>query len=342
MRNFLLLGFIIAIVACEKEDNFDTVSLNNSEELLSTPEGFPKMEFPEGNELTKARWDLGKRLFYEKRLSIDNSISCGSCHQPSLAFAHNLALSPGVFNRAGTRNAPSLVNVGYHPYLLKEGSVPTLEMQVLVPIQEHNEFNHNIVDIVNELQRDSTYVTLSDQAYDRDLDAFVITRAISTFQRTMISGNSAYDKYTYQGNQSALNSSEKRGMELFFSSRTNCSSCHGGFNFTNYSFENNGLDSIYADNGRFRLTNDSADEALFKVPSLRNVGLTAPYMHDGRFSTLEEVIEHYDGGGENHKHKSSLIQPLTLSQAEKDELLAFLNSLTDYSFINDLKWQEDE
>ena len=183
---------------------------------------------------------------------------------------------------------------------------------------------------------------MSFNAYEREVDGFVITRALSTFQRTMVSGNSAYDKYIYQGNQSALNSSEKRGMELFLSSRTNCSSCHGGFNFTNYSFENNGLDSIYADNGRFRLTNDSADEALFKVPSLRNVGLTAPYMHDGHFSTLAEVVEHYNSGGENHKNKSSLIQPLTLSQAEKDELLAFLNSLTDYSFINDLKWQEDE
>lgn len=342
MRIVAFISLLLLLSSCQKEESSTVPAATVEERLLAIPEGFPEMEFPEGNELTKARWELGKRLFYDKILSIDKSISCGSCHKPALAFADDRPFSNGAFNRPGIRNAPSLANVGYHPYLLREGSVPTLEMQVLVPIQEHNEFNHNIVKIVEELKEDSVYVQMSFNAYEREVDGFVITRALSTFQRTMVSGNSAYDKYTYQGNQSALNSSEKRGMELFFSSRTNCSSCHGGFNFTNYSFENNGLDSIYADNGRFRLTNDSADEALFKVPSLRNVGFTAPYMHDGRFSTLEAVIEHYNHGGENHKHKSSLIQPLTLSQAEKDQLLAFLNSLTDYSFINDLKWQEDE
>ena len=326
---------------CEKAD--DSVSTNlRKQYLLSIPDGFPEMKFPEGNELTSKRWDLGKRLFYEKRLSIDQSISCGSCHQPSLAFADDKALSPGVFNRAGTRNAPSLANVGYHPYLLREGSVPTLEMQVLVPIQEHNEFNHNVVNIVNELKNDSMYAALSLEAYERPFDGYVLTRAISVFQRTMISGNSRYDQYVRQGKISALSSIEKKGMDLFFSNKANCSACHSGFNFTNYNFENNGLDSIYSDNGRFRLTNDSADEALFKVPSLRNVGLTAPYMHDGRFKSLKEVIDHYNNGGENHKNKSALIQVLQLSEVEKEELIAFLHSLSDFSFIADPKWKENE
>jgi len=326
MKQFLLIGFIIAFIACKQEDNNGTVSPINSEKLLSIPEGFPEMEFPEGNEFTAERWQLGKLLFFDKRLSINNSISCGSCHKPSLAFADDVSISPGVFNRPGTRNSPSLANVGYHPYLLKEGSLPTLEMQVLVPIQEHNEFNHNIVDIANELKLDSTYSQMSRIAYNREVDPFVITRAISNFQRTMISGNSAYDQFSFQNNNAALNSQEKAGMNLFFSSKTNCSNCHGGFNFTNYSFKNNGLDSVYADNGRQRFTNDPADEALFKVPSLRNVGLTAPYMHNGSLSSLSEVIEHYNSGGKNHKHKSALIQPLLLTQNEKDDLLAFLNS----------------
>lgn len=308
--------------------------------LLVIPKGFPEVEFPEGNDFTNDRWKLGKRLFYDKILSIDKSISCGSCHKASLAFADDKPLSPGVFNRAGTRNAPSLANVAYQPYLLREGSVLSLEMQALVPIQEHNEFNHNIVEIARELQIDSIYVEMSRKAYDRLPDPFVITRALANFQRTIISGNSAYDKFTAQGNTSALNTIEIKGMALFNSNSTNCSSCHGGFNFSNYNFENNGLDSVYADNGRLRFTHNAADEALFKVPSLRNVGLTAPYMHDGRFSTLEEVIDHYNNGGENHKNKSSMIRPLHLSQTEKSELIAFLNSLSDYEFVNDPKWDE--
>lgn len=339
MRHWVFISIVVLLLACEKED--DKIDTSTTEpQLLSIPNGFPKMPFPEGNELTQARWDLGKKLFYEKRLSIDKSLSCGSCHQASLAFADNVALSPGVFKRAGTRNAPSLANVGYHPYLLREGSVPNLEMQVLVPIQEHNEFNHNIVNIVNELKQDASYAAMSIEAYERAFDSFVLTRAISVFQRTMVSGNSAYDQFTFQHKISALSPVEKKGMKLFFSNRTNCSNCHSGFNFTNYSFENNGLDTIYSDKGRFRLTNDSTDEALFKVPSLRNVGLTAPYMHDGRFTSLEEVIDHYDKGGENHKNKSALIQSLQLSREEKTELIAFLNSLTDYSFTSDSKWSE--
>lgn len=331
---------ILGTVACKKENHglAPTSAKNN---LLQIPKGFPEMEFPEGNEFNAERWQLGKLLFFDKRLSINNSISCGSCHKPSLAFADDVSLSPGVFNRAGTRNSPSLANVGYHPYLLKEGSLPTLEMQVLVPIQEHNEFNHNIVDIANELKLDSAYSQMSRNAYNREVDPFVITRAISNFQRTLISGNSAYDQFSFQNNNAALNSQEKAGMNLFFSSKTNCSNCHGGFNFTNYSFKNNGLDSVYADNGRQRFTNDSADEALFKVPSLRNVGLTAPYMHNGSLSSLSEVIEHYNNGGKNHKHKSSLIRPLNLTESEKAELISFLNSLSDFEFVTDSRWKEN-
>lgn len=339
MKKATYILIVFAFIACQKDEDETLKQINQEAVLLNIPEGFPEMEFPEDNELTADRWNLGKRLFYDKLLSIDQRISCGSCHKPSLAFADNKALSPGVFNRAGTRNVPSLANVGYHPYLLREGSVPTLEMQVLVPIQEHNEFNHNIVEIAKELKKDSTYLAMSRKAYGREPDAFVITRALANFQRTMISGNSNYDKYTKQGLVTALSSAAVKGMELFFSDKTNCSSCHAGFNFTNYAFENNGLDSIYADNGRQRLTNDPKDEALFKTPSLRNVSLTAPYMHDGRFLTLEAVIEHYNSGGKNHQHKSELVRPLFLSEDEKNQLVAFLNSLEDHEFINDLKWK---
>lgn len=310
-----------------------------SRSLNQTPVGFPPMEYPEGNEFTIDRWKLGKKLFNDPILSIDQSISCGSCHHPHLAFSDSVALSPGVFNRDGVRNAPSLANIGYHPYFLREGGVPTLEMQVLVPIQEHNEFNHNIVEIAKLLNEDSSYVTMSLAAYNRKPDPFVITRALANYERTFISGNSRYDQYAFQGKKKALTPTEQNGMKLFFSDRLKCGSCHGGFNFTNYSIENNGALANYSDLGRFRFSKDSADLAKFKVPSLRNVGLTAPYMHNGQITSLEEVIEQYNSGGTNHPQKSKLIQPLNLTEKEKNELLSFLRALTDYDFISNQNWQ---
>ena len=330
VRIFLILVIVFsALWACKK----DTIETASSSPLLTVPKGFPSIPFPADNTFTQARWDLGKKLFYDPILSIDGSKSCASCHHTSLAFADSLPTSPGAFNRPGTRNAPSLANVAYQPYYLREGSVPTLEMQVLVPIQEQNEFAHNIVDIAEVLKTLPEYVQMSQAAYGREPDAYVITRAIATFERTIISGNSAFDQFQ-NGNTGALTESEKRGKDLFFSSKTNCSQCHNGFNFTNYAFENNGLYQTYADPGRERFTFDAADNGKFKVPSLRNAEVTAPYMHDGSLITLRDVLNHYNGGGNNHPNKNSLIKPLNLTQAEMDDLETFLKSLTDYSFIN--------
>ena len=307
--------------------------------LLVIPEGFPEVVFPQDNELTEARWKLGKRLFFDPMLSRDGSISCASCHHPELAFAEDRDFSVGVEERIGTRNAPTLANVGYHPYLLREGGVPTLEMQVLVPIQEHKEFDFNILQIADRLKEDSTYVIASREAYGREPDAFVITRAIGCFERTIISGNSRYDQFRNQITTD-FTSSERRGQELFFSDRLACSQCHSGFNFTNYAFENNGLYEEYNDPGRFRLTGDDKDIALFKVPTLRNVAVTAPYMHDGSFSNMMDVVEHYNQGGQNHPHKSHLLKSLNLTSQEKMDLVAFLGALTDYDFLSDPKFKK--
>lgn len=325
------------IVSCQKDN--ETVSQET--EVIVIPEGFPDMPFPEDNQFTMTRWKLGKKLFYDPILSVDGTLSCASCHKANLAFADDVSFSPGVENRPGVRNAPSLANVGYHPYFLREGSVPTLEMQVLVPIQEENEFAHDMLKIVEALKQNSEYVKMAKEAYDREPDPFVVTRAIGTFERSLISGNSAYDKYYYQGNTSALTASQKRGMDLFFSSKTHCSDCHGGFNFTNYSFENNGLDTVYSDPGRMRLTGLPEDESIFKVPSLRNAEVTAPYMHNGQFNTLMEVVEHYNSGGKDHPNKSGLIQPLNLSPQEKEDLVAFLKSLTDLNFLTNPRFKKE-
>ncbi len=293
--------------------------------LIIAPNGFPDVEFPDGNEFSEARWLLGKKLFYDPIMSSDFSISCASCHDPSLAFADNKIFSEGASNAPGIRNAPSLANVAYHPYYTREGGLPTLEMQVLVPIQEHNEFNSNILDIADRLNEDSEYIKLSMDAYDRAPDPFVITRAIATFERTLISGSSLYD-------EGRMSISAKSGMALFFSERTKCSTCHSGFNFTNYEFTNNGLYSNYKDVGRFRLTRDSIDLSVFKIPSLRNVALTAPYMHDGSIANLTDVMTHYNTGGFDHRNKSENVKPLKLSASEQKDIIEFLKSLTDIKF----------
>ncbi len=335
--------FIVVLLtflwACQKEESIPEP--DDFPDIMEMPKGFPELTFPEGNEFSMARWALGKKLFFEPALSADSSISCASCHRPRLAFSDDLPVSPGVEQRPGTRNSPTLANIGYNPYFMREGGVPTLEMQVLVPIQEHNEFGFNVVLIAERLNQNPTYLKMAREAYDRDsVDAFVITRALACFERSLLSGNSSYDQYVHQGVKEALSPAAKRGMELFFSERTNCSTCHNGINFSNYAFENNGLYEEYEDVGRFRATKKESDRASFKVPVLRNVALTAPYMHDGSLNTLEEVVEHYQTGGTNHPNKSPLIQPLDLTETEKKDLIEFLKSLTDHQFVNNPVFQQ--
>lgn len=338
-KSSAISAFLIFLLtlSCQKENlPADPIA---PEPILVIPIGFPDIEFPEGNEFTEARWELGKKLFYDKVMSRNETVSCASCHLATYAFSDTVAFSPGVDNAPGVRNAPSLANVAYHPYYTREGGVPTLEMQVLVPIQEHNEFDFNIIEIANRLKADLEYQKLSQEAYNREPDYYVIVRALATFERSIISGNSQFDQYFYQGKQSALTEQELAGMELFNSERTNCSSCHSGFNFSNYTFQNNGLYKEYTDQGRFRLTNVVADRGLFKVPSLRNVAVTSPYMHDGSLSSLEEVILHYNSGGKNHPNKNEMIRPLNLTETEQAALVAYLRSLTDNEFINNKKFR---
>jgi cytochrome c peroxidase len=297
---------------------------------FKTPKHFPKMIIPEGNEITKARVILGRKLFFDKRLSIDETISCNTCHKPRLAFADNVAVTPGVEGRIGTRNAPTLTNVGFNPRYLFDGFLETLEKQAIVPIEEHAEMAFNIVEVAKRLSQDPVYQKMAQKAYRREMDPFVITRALSTFQRTLISSESPYDlslrmKYV-------LGASEERGRKLFFK-QLHCTKCHNGFNFTDFSTQNNGLYEVYADSGRMRVSKLESDRDRFKVPTLRNIGLTAPYMHDGSLKTLEEVIRHYESGGKANKNKSQHLLPFQLTNEERQSLIDFLNTLTDYKFI---------
>lgn len=326
-----LLVLVVVIFGCQQDGEIQPIHFL---ELMETPSHFPEMDIPEGAEFTYDRWTLGKKLFYDNVMSVDSSISCASCHKQALAFSDDVDFSLGVRESIGTRNAPSITNVGYHPYFTREGGVPSLEMQVLVPIQEHNEFAFDIVLLAERLATDSVYVAMAEKAYGRPPDPYTIVYSISCFERSLISGQSPYDRYLNPEIVAAeISASALRGMDLFFSDKTKCSTCHNGFNFTNYTFENNGLYEVYEDEGRFRLTGLESDRALFKVPSLRNIALTAPYMHDGSITDIEDVIEHYMTGGKDYPNKSNIITPFELTENEKSDLIEFLESLTDQSFI---------
>jgi cytochrome c peroxidase len=320
-RVFISIFLVVLFCGC-KEEKLYTVVL--------PPKHFPVIHHEPDNELTDARVDLGKRLFFSTIFSVDSSISCGSCHKPELAFTDGLPKSNGVKNRTTFRNAPSLFNVAYETSLMRDGGIATLELQVAAPVHEPTEFDFNMVLIVERMLQDSMWVQLSKKAYNRTPDPFVITRALSAFQRTLFSGSSLFDDYL-NGNDSVFSENQRSGFRLFIS---NCASCHSGMFFTNGQFANNGLYEVYQDSGRMRITLNAKDRALFKVPSLRNSALTAPYMHDGSMSTLREVIEHYNSGGKKHPHQHQHIKPLQLTQQEIENLEAFLHTLTDKKAVD--------
>lgn len=327
---YLMLFALLALAACQAEP---VSVVDDSPYWLHLPPGFPMPEIPEDNELTEARVALGKRLFYDPVLSADSSISCGSCHKQALAFADDAAISPGIHGRLGFRNSPTLANVAYLGRVNKDGGVAKLDLQAIVPIEDENEMGFSILLAADRLARLPDYRDDFNRAYGQAPSPFGITRALGAFMRTLISGDSRYDR-SEQGLES-LSASELRGQALFFSSRTDCSSCHGGFNFTDDSFRNNGLYETYKDEGRRRVTALDADIGKFRVPSLRNVDRTAPYMHDGSLASLAEVLSHYNVGGSNHANQDPLIRPLGLSPAELEDLEAFLLTLTDEGFLTD-------
>lgn len=292
---------------------------------------------PEDNPMTMEKIAFGKELFFDKRLSKDHSISCAVCHKPFLAFTDGLQFSEGIGDRKSSRNASTIVNVAFQPYFMFDGVIETLEQQALVPIQDHNEMGMTLKEVVERLAADSSYREKARKIFNREIDPYVITRALAAFQRYLISDNSPFDQYYYGNNKNAISASAKRGWVLF-SETLSCTNCHSAPAFTNFKPENNGSSSTYiADPGRFRATGDSSDYGKFKIPSLRNIELTAPYMHDGSLATLMDVIHHYEKGGNRHFNQHPSIKPFQLSKREKADLIAFLRSLTDESYFEKLR-----
>ncbi len=327
-RACVILVPVIALVACQKDVESDPASVDHPF-VVAMPQGFPPLPVPDANRPTTARVALGKALFFDERLSLGNGLSCASCHFTGHAFSDTVAFSTGANGLLGERNAPTLANLAYHPAYFRDGGIPTLEQQILAPLHTENEMASNIVEVAALLGTDDRYAELSRTGYGRSLDAFVITRAIACYERTLVSGWSRYDRYL-GGDVDALSEQEHRGSELFNSEAVGCAHCHGGFDLSDHSFRNVGLSLDHSvDPGRERITLDPADRGKFKVPTLRNVALTAPYMHDGSLATLEEVVDHFASGGLADPNKDPLVQPLALSAQDKSDVIAFLRALTD-------------
>ncbi len=332
---FFLLALSFLLYGCKKD-----VAVPEKPYTLDIPEGFPAPNIPDDNQLTEARVRLGKKLFYDPILSSDYTISCVSCHPQEFAFSDITALSEGVNGKLGLRNTPTLTNVAYGTSFFHDGGAPTLSLQAVAPITDSLEMNLPLDQAIERVKNDPEYNQLFREAYDEE-GVFPITRALEAFQFTLISGNSPFDKFYFQGGEDALTDSEKRGWILFKSNGLKCRECHSGFNFSSGGFESNGLYEAYGnDPGRSRITSNPSDEGKFKVPTLRNIELTGPYMHDGSMATLEQVIEHYASGGSSHPNKSELITGFEMSEQEKQDLLNFLKSLTDWEFVNNPDFRE--
>jgi cytochrome c peroxidase len=290
-----------------------------------------EINHPEDNPSSDEKIALGKALFFDKRMSSDGTVSCATCHVPEMAFTDQKAFSDGVFGHHSQRNSPSLLNAGYLKTTMFDAFVESLEMQVIVPIQDTNEMGMVMKDLLQRLKAIPEYQEAAQRVFQRNFDAFVLTRSIAAFQRSLISDNSRFDQT--ERKEITRSPKEERGWQLF-SKQLYCTKCHPAPHFTTYLAQNNGLYKDYGeDKGRFRIHYDSTEIGFFKIPSLRNIELTYPYMHDGSLKNLDDVLDHYSRGGTANNLQSSDIQSFKLSQQERSDLKTFLFSLTDTSYM---------
>lgn len=306
---------------------------------FQTPQNWPEPIYNfSKNPLTKSKILLGRVLFYDPILSQNNSISCSSCHSQYTAFTHvDHALSHGINDSIGNRNAPTLINLAWQNSFMWDGAINHLDMQALAPISHPKEMGENIAHIVYKLQQTKLYPKLFYDAYgDSMITGVHLLKAFSQFLLTIVSSNSKYD--SVQRNQLKFTTQEQNGYEIF---KSHCSSCHTEPLFTNFEFINNGLipDPFLFDIGRAKITQKAEDSFKFKVPTLRNIEFSFPYMHDGRYKTLTSVLNHYT----NNIHKSktlslTLQKPIKLNSNQKVDLIAFLLTLSDLKFLFDKKY----
>ncbi len=289
----------------------------------------PSSYIPTDNPLTKEKIELGRLLFFDKRLSVNNTVSCATCHMAELAYTDGQPVSTGVFHRQGGRSAPTAINRLYSTKQFWDGRKASLEAQSVMPIIDHLEMampSHK--GVVEKLNKISGYRALFKNVFGEEVTIDGVGKSLASFQRTLLSGNSPADRFDRNVDDKAISLSAQRGM-ILFRNKARCTSCHSGFNFTDERFHNLGLgwDTGTVDLGRFRVTNEKKDIGAFKTPTLREVARTAPYMHDGRFGTLEEVVEFYNRGGIQNPFLDSDIKTLNLTQQEQQDIVAFLRAL---------------
>ncbi|MBB4078905.1 cytochrome c peroxidase [Lewinella aquimaris] len=320
------------------------------ERTESIPPPFAAILYPADNPSTEAGISLGERLFFDGGLSQDGSISCASCHRPELAFSDGLRVSRGISGLEGLRNTPGLTNIGYlHHSLFWDGRAENLEDQALHPVGNVHEMGGSWPEVIERLREQRNYVAAFRKAFGAvPIDSTLVGRALAQYQRTLISSDSKYDRV--QRGVEEYTAQESLGHAIFFDladdpggpfagfPKGECAHCHTPPHFTNQRFENNGLDEMpdltaVPDPGRGAVNRVVYDNGRFRNPGLRNVALTAPYMHDGRFGSLEEVIDHYNSGGKYAETRSPNVHPLGLDASHKAALVAFLHTLTDTSFV---------
>ena len=327
---FALCAVFLFACSGEKEEQpaepkTDTATVEDTSFYEPLPAGI----YPQDNPWSQKKEDLGQLLFFDPRLSGDNSISCASCHHPDKGWSDGLPRAIGFGGKELGRHSPTLINSGYFEVQMWDGRAPTLEAQAKGPIQAAVEMNQNADELIEELGAIPEYREMFSKVFgDSGITFDNIAKAIATFERSVVSTNSAYDQYM-QGDKKAMSPSAVNGMKMFFG-KAKCGICHNGPALTDSGFHNIGVKQhgpLTEDLGRFNISKDDFDKGAFKTPGLRSVSQTAPYMHDGSKATLKDVVEFYNRGGDIAKNRTSLITPLELSEQEVLEVVEFLKAL---------------
>ncbi len=367
---FVILSLFIMLIGCqpdpiqpdpnEGENDLTDIPYDPEAFTIEKPYGYPEMEIPSDNLMTYEGIELGRRLFFDPILSKDSTISCGSCHRPELAFTDGRAISEGVNGTLGRRSAMSLVDIGYVTNgLFWDGRAATLEEQALLPVEDPLEMHAIWPDVVERLRKHPDYPKYFRKAFGitkiNEIDKYLTAKALAQFERTIINkGGSRYDRLMLQTGNGFATEQEENGRIMFFFEASGsplqglvdaeCGHCHAGIRLTGDEYNNNGIQPAagpldFKDLGLGGISNAEKDMGKFRVPTLRNIAVTAPYMHDGRFQTLEEVIDHYNSGGHYSENRDSNIKPLGMSEQNKKDLIAFLHALTDETTLNAPEYQ---
>ncbi|WP_308991174.1 cytochrome c peroxidase [Mariniflexile litorale] len=346
MKKILLVIIFVQLIfmSCSKEEGVYVPKPLT----FDLPSNFPDITYNlENNPLTEEGFELGKKLFYDGRLSANNSIPCAFCHEQAFAFTHHgHTLSHGVNGGIGLRNAQPIQNLAFQKEFMWDGAATHLDFQPIIPLTSDLEMGETLSNVLEKLKKDSYYKKQFSKAFDDgEINSANMLKALSQFMILMVSSNSKYDKYIRKENNVTLSQKESDGLNTF---QNKCASCHTTDLFSDQSYRNNGLsiNPKLEDKGRYAVFENSDDLYKFKVPSLRNIEHTYPYMHDGRFATLEAVLDFYDSGAVDNGNVDALLlradntYGITLNAYEKESIIAFLKTLTDNEFLNDVRFSE--